>query len=409
MESLSSAARSPILQPAQSATTTAAQIPAPTDRDLRLDFFRGLSLWFIFLDHVPSNLVAWFTVRNFGFSDASEIFVFISGYTATFVYGRVMRERGFVIGAARILKRAWQIYVAFVFLLVFYLAEIAYVASRFENPLYTEEFGIFEFFQKPDIILIEALKLRFLPANVDVLPLYIVLMLIFPGVLWFLLRVPNVTLAASIAFYALARWMDWNLALYPYDHTWFFNPFAWQLLFVIGGWCALGGVQKIWKFLHSHAVTAICIVYLVIAALYQLSWLSPGVTRRLPDFMLILPLDKTGLSLFRLTHFLAMAILVVRFVPSNASFLRSKWARPLVLCGEHSLEIFCLGIFLSFSAHFILTEVSSRLVMQIIVSLAGIGIMIAVSALMTWYKDVERRGGKAPPPANEQSLGGQTV
>jgi len=385
------------------------QPAAPAGRDLRLDFFRGLSLWFIFLDHVPSNLVAWFTVRNFGFSDASEIFVFISGYTATFVYGRVMRERGFVIGAARILKRAWQIYVAFVFLLVFYLAEIAYVSSRFENPLYTEEFGIFEFFKKPDVILIEALKLRFLPANVDVLPLYIVLMLIFPAVLWFLLRLPNVTLVASIAFYAVARWLDWNLALYPYDHTWFFNPFAWQLLFVIGGWCALGGTQKIGALLRSNAVIGICIVYLIVAALYQLSWVSPGLTRQLPEWMLILPTNKTDLSLFRLTHFLAMAILVIRFVPFDAAFLRSKWARPLVLCGEHSLEIFCLGIFLSFSAHFVLTEVSTRPPMQLAVSLAGIAIMVTVSALMTWYKDAERRGGKPPPPASEQNLGGQTA
>jgi len=96
--------------------------PPPAGRDLRLDFFRGLSLWFIFLDHVPSNIVSWFTIRNYGFSDASEVFVFISGYTAAFVYGRVMKERGFIIGAARILKRAGQIYVAFVFLLVFYFA-----------------------------------------------------------------------------------------------------------------------------------------------------------------------------------------------------------------------------------------------------------------------------------------------
>ncbi len=409
MESLSSAARSSTLQPTQTASVATAQSVTPTVRDLRLDFFRGLSLWFIFLDHVPSNLVAWFTVRNFGFSDASEIFVFISGYTATFVYGRVMRERGFVIGAARILKRAWQIYVAFVFLLVFYLAEIAYVSSRFENPLYTEEFGIFEFFQKPDVILIEALKLRFLPANVDVLPLYIVLMLVFPGVLWFLLRMPNVTLAASVAFYAVARWFDWNLALYPYDHTWFFNPFAWQLLFVIGGWSALGGARKIATLLRSHAMTAICIAYLIIAALYQLSWLSPGVTRQLPEWMLILPLDKSSLSLFRLCHFLALAILVIRFIPFDAPFLRSNWARALVICGEHSLEIFCLGIFLSFSAHFILTEISGRMAMQVVVSLAGIGIMIAVAALMTWYKGVERRGGKPPPSATEQNLGGQTA
>ena len=81
--------------------------PSRVERDLRLDLFRGLALWLIFLDHIPSNLVAWITIRNYGFSDATEIFVFVSGYTAAFVYGRAMRERGFLIAGARILRRAW--------------------------------------------------------------------------------------------------------------------------------------------------------------------------------------------------------------------------------------------------------------------------------------------------------------
>src|SRR5215510_2053775 len=96
-----------------------------TGRDLRLDLFRGIALWLIFLDHIPSNVVAWGTIRNYGFSDAAEIFIFISGYTAAFVYGRAMRERGFIVASARILKRAWQIYVAHMFLFVIYMAEIA--------------------------------------------------------------------------------------------------------------------------------------------------------------------------------------------------------------------------------------------------------------------------------------------
>src|SRR5262249_30396279 len=78
---------------------------AAPQRDLRLDLFRGIALWLIFLDHIPSNVVSWATIRNFGFSDAAEIFIFISGYTAAFVYGRAMRERGFIIAGARILKR----------------------------------------------------------------------------------------------------------------------------------------------------------------------------------------------------------------------------------------------------------------------------------------------------------------
>ena len=102
-------------------------------RDIRLDLFRGLALWFIFLDHIPDNVVSWITVRNWGFSDATEIFVFISGYTAAFVYGKAMRERGFVVAGARILRRAWQIYVAHIFLFAIYMAEISYVATSFED------------------------------------------------------------------------------------------------------------------------------------------------------------------------------------------------------------------------------------------------------------------------------------
>ena len=148
-------------------------LPKLGDRDLRLDLFRGLALWLIFLDHIPSNIVNWVTIRNYGFSDATEIFVFISGYTAAFVYGRAMREQGTVVAGARILKRAWQVYVAHIFLFAIYTAEISYVAHSFENPLYHEEMGIFDFLQQPDITLAQAMLLKFKPANMDVLPLYI--------------------------------------------------------------------------------------------------------------------------------------------------------------------------------------------------------------------------------------------
>ena len=166
-------------------------ITASGDRDLRLDLFRGIALWLIFLDHIPSNIVNWITIRNYGFSDATEIFVFISGYTAAFVYGRAMRENGVIVASARILKRAWQVYVAHVFLFAIYMAEISYVSTSFENPLYGEEMGIFDFLRQPDVTLVQALMLKFKPANMDVLPLYIVLLAGFPPMLWILLRAPD--------------------------------------------------------------------------------------------------------------------------------------------------------------------------------------------------------------------------
>ncbi len=168
---------------AAKARAPAISLPVIGERELRLDLFRGLALWLIFIDHLPPSLLTWFTIRNYGFSDATEIFIFISGYTAAFVYGRAMLESGFVVATARILRRAWQIYVAHVFLFTIFLAEISYVANSFENPLYTEEMGIMDFLKQPDVTIFQALILRFTPVNMDVLPLYIVLMLSLPLIL----------------------------------------------------------------------------------------------------------------------------------------------------------------------------------------------------------------------------------
>ena len=107
----------------------------------------------------------WFTIRNYGFSDATEIFIFISGYTAAFVYGRAMRERGFMRRSARIFRRAWQIYVAHIFLFTIFMAEIAYVAATFDNPLYAEEMKILDFLKQPDITIFQALMLKFKPGQ----------------------------------------------------------------------------------------------------------------------------------------------------------------------------------------------------------------------------------------------------
>ena len=369
----------------------------PKERDLRLDFFRGLALWLIFLNHIPSNFVGWFTPRNFGFSDAAEMFVFISGYTAAFVYGRVMIERGFTVAGARILKRVWQIYVAFIFLFMIYLAQISWVAARFENPLYIEEMNLLHFLQRPEIVIVEALLLRFLPANVDVLPLYVVLMAFFPLMLWMLLRAPNVTLALSFVFYLAAYLQGWNLPGYPDDKSWFFSPFAWQFLFVIGAWCGIGCVHQIDRFLRSKLFMILGGAYLAFAAVFTLATnlsAALGLTYEWPDWLLIFPLDKTGLDPLRLIHFLILTAIVVRFVSADARFLRSDWARPLIICGEHSLEIFCLGVFLSFTAHILMIEVSSRIPFQIAVSVGGIFVMIAVAGIMTWYKKLQSRAPK---------------
>jgi hypothetical protein len=374
----------------------------PVERDLRLDLFRGIALWLIFLDHIPSNIVSWITIRNYGFSDATEIFVFISGYTAAFVYGRAMRERGVVVAGARILKRAWQVYVAHIFLFVIYLAEIAYVSRSFENPLFAEEMGIFDFLRQPDVTLYEALLLKFKPANMDVLPLYIVLLTTFPLFLWVLLRQPTLALATSLLIYIAALQFDINLPAYP-EGTWAFNPFAWQLLFAFGAWCAIGGAERLHGFMRSRIVLGLAVAYLVFAFLIVMTWYFPRtgylVPRWLSDWMY--PIDKTNLDVLRFVHFLSLAVITVRFVPRDWPVLKSPWLRPAIICGQHSLEVFCLGVFLAFAAHFFMVQVSESITAQILASAIGIVLMVAVAWLLTWYKNMEgRSSGSRPPDAD---------
>jgi hypothetical protein len=382
-------------------------LPTPGERDLRLDLFRGLALWLIFLDHIPSNIVNWITIRNYGFSDATEIFVFISGYTAAFVYGRAMREQGALVASARILKRAWQVYVAHIFLFAIYTAEISYVAHSFENPLYHEEMGIFDFLQQPDITLAQAMLLKFKPANMDVLPLYIVLLAAFPPMLWLLLRKPTVALGVSALLYALAVDLEWNFPAYPNGH-WAFNPFAWQLLFVFGAWCGVGGSKQLIAVTRSLVTAALAITFLIFAFFVVLTWYVPGLELLIPRWLaeLMYPIDKTNLGLLRFVHFLSLAVLTVRIVPRDWPRLRSWWFRPAILCGQHSLEIFCLGVFLSFAAHFAMIEIDPGVGTQIALSLLGIAVMVATAALISWYKSIEGRSPRSRPPDATLAGGG---
>jgi hypothetical protein len=381
--------------------------PVSTERDLRLDLFRGLALWLIFLDHIPSNAVSWVTIRNYGFSDATEIFVFISGYTAAFVYGRAMEQHGFVVSGARVLKRAWQIYVAHVFLFAVYLAEIAYVAHSFDNPLYTEEMGVRNFLANPDVTIIQALLLKFKPVNMDVLPLYIVLLAWFPPILWLLKRAPSTALIASATFYALTWWFGWNIPAWP-KGVWLFNPFAWQMLFVFGAWCALGGADRLSRWINSPVTVTFALFYLAFAFSIAMTWYFPRLAVFVPRFIgdAIYPIDKTNLDILRILHFLSLAVITVWFVPRGWPALKSRLFRPAIMCGQHSLETFCLGVFLSFAGHFVFTEVSNRVPMHIAVSLAGIAIMVAVAALISWYKGLERRGPRPPAAMPGLARGG---
>ena len=383
------------------------------ERDLRLDFFRGIGLWMCFLDHVPHDVVAWLTLRNYGFSDAAEFFVFISGYLIGWIHAPIVRGGLWLASAKRLWTRTGQLYIAHIMLFLIFTAQIARTARKFDNPMYENEMNIFNFLQHPDILIGQALTLRYKPVNLDVLPLYVSLVFISPLVMWCLIRRPNLTLAGSAILYVLSRYFDWNLPSYPAGATWYFNPFCWQLLFIVAMWCGAGGVDKIRSILQTKLVLALASAWLLFAFIIVMTWHAPWLEALIPPWMIkaIYPIDKTDLDMLRFTHFLALATIVTYFVPRNWSMLKTKWVDPLLVCGRHSLPIFCLGIFLSFSAHWILTQYSKGVFAQLFVSLMGMVIMTVVAYVLDRSKQVPNLFvevpivGVEPPETVEAKVG----
>jgi hypothetical protein len=363
-------------------------------RDLRLDACRGLALWFIFLDHIPHNFFGWMTLRNYGFSDTTEVFVFVSGYTCMLAYGGALREQGWPTTTTRAMRRGWEIYVAFLLLLIVYLAAVWAVGGR-----YLDETNTAVFFENPGAAIIRAVAMQYKPVDTDVLPTFVLLHLAFPGLLWLLTRSAAVALAGSFLLYLLVQGFRWNLPEWPRGE-WFFNPLAWQVLFVFGAWYGGEGASRLRKIVQSRAALVLATLYLAFGVAVALSWQIKPLEAFMPDVLakLIYPIDKSDLAPLRLLHFLALTIVVSRLAPPDWQAppdwhgLMKPWMMAMIRCGENSLAIYCLGVLLSFLSHVILVEFSGTLAMQVVVSIAGTAFMVAAANAMTWISRLDRHG-----------------
>jgi hypothetical protein len=377
-------------------------VPA-SSRDLRLDFFRGLALIFIFVDHIPENILNYFTIQAVQFFDAAEIFIFISGYTAALVYGQTLVSQGMLYATARILGRAWQLYVAHIFLFVMFIAEVSYTVTTFNNPMYNDEMRVGDFLNEPHVAIVKALLLEFQPTFLDILPLYILLLAIFPVVLLGLRWRPLIVLLPSFLLYLIVQATNLSVPAYPEGHVWYFNPLAWQFVFIAGA--ALGFPGRHGRRWSSWARPVLPIAAVVVAAgfVVKLSWTIHGIWDPFPGLLLkeLWPVNKNNLSPIRVIPFFAAVAAVAIAVPVNAVILRSLAAKPLVLCGQQSLEIFCLGILLSALGHFVLSEYDSAISIQLLVNIAGILVMCLTARMLDWYKTMGRT--QAPWFAGAQS------
>src|SRR5262245_41149993 len=180
-------------------------------RDPRVDFFRGLALLFIFIDHVPGNRLAWFTLHNFGFSDAAEIFVFLAGYAAFLGYTRTFEQQGYGVGIAKVARRIRAIYVAHILLLIVCVGGLAISARAFQNPLYFEHVNLTPFNYDPAGAIWRVLMLLYQPGYLNILPLYVLLLTWFPIVLWLMRRHIVLALAVSVSVWLIPMMLAWNL------------------------------------------------------------------------------------------------------------------------------------------------------------------------------------------------------
>jgi len=373
----------------------AAKVPAIHNdgdrRDLRLDACRGIALFFVFIDHIPGNALAWLTPRNYGFSDATEIFVFVSGYTCMLAYGGALREQGWPTTITRALRRGFEIYAAFLLLLIAYFALI-WVAG---GSRYFDETNAGFFFKNPGAAIVHAAILQYAPVNTDILPTFVLLHLAFPAVLWLLIRSATVALAMSLLLYLMVQLFGWHVPAWPTGEL-YFDPLAWQLLFVFGAWYVYAGAGRLRAIVQSRAALVLALLYLALSLAIALSWVIKPLETVIPEAIsrLIYPIYKSHLAPLRVLHFLALAILVSRLTPPDWHGLMKPWMMAVIRCGENSLAIYCLGVLLSFVGFVILSQFSSTIAIQVVINIAGITLMIAAATLMTWTSKLDRPGPK---------------
>ncbi len=353
-----------------------------------IDFLRGLSLTMVLLDHldflvVKEGFFRHWTLMGLGFSDAAEAFVFLSGFTFGWVYSPRMAHEGFFSCQKRVLVRALQIYGG-------YLATVAVLASlgvvlghsslsmypaiAVENTTMLRE------------ALLESLWLVFQPFGLGILCFYVVVLPFLPGALFLSLRRWQVALSLSLCVYAMVQF-DPKVNLSIHDGTWHFNPFAWQFLLVLGMVCGQRGRDGR-KILPRHSMgvflAALMVLFGVLAMKGALRLFEPALPlhlRKLCDFWMPILLSKTEQAPFRLLHFLALAYLVSLILPKNDSTWRLRLVAPFVVCGRHSLSVYCVGTLLAYLSAIFVRWVAA---VPFIVLIVGLDACLLQFAFAAW-------------------------
>jgi hypothetical protein len=356
-----------------------------TDRDSRVDALRGLALLMIFINHIPANPLTGATLASLGLADAADIFVLLAGFAATMAYGPVFDRQGFRAGAQRVWRRVAVIYAAQIGLCLAVSAMLVMAVQQFANPLYIETVNIWPVLHAPLMALRDAAILQFQPAMLDILPLYIALLAVFPLIYIAGRVMPALALLGSALLWFHVQRNGLNLPNGAGDDVWFFNPFAWQFIFTCGvvwGLLARAGVALPRSKVLMALFAGVVLAGFILRSPWSEVWHLPGLPA-LPE-RLMPESGKTDLAVHRIIYVLALVGLVWQCVPRSAALLSARPVRALANLGRHSLPLFSLGIVMSVLAHVAVVESGSGAAGLVTMSILGCMLSIVAGGMLAW-------------------------
>ncbi|MEA2681553.1 MAG: hypothetical protein QOK03_3275 [Candidatus Binataceae bacterium] len=351
------------------------------ERDCRLDFCRGVALIVIFIDHIPANPLSAWTLRNFSFCDAAEVFVLISGMASYLAYGSRLARRGFVECVEAIWRNCARIYLAHLLLIGVLASEMLWAASRFSGANYIDALKLQWLVENPARAIIAMLTLTYLPRLMDILPLYILLLAIAPVLVVIVRRDYRIALLFSTTVYLLAWKFSWNLSADKYGREWYLNPFTWQLLYTIG--MALAHLSRTApkKLSWERRWLFVAVGFLIVTAI--IAWpLNQLDLTQIPPLSYIWPADKTYLSPLRIVNVLALLYVFAFFVSPHAPWLKRRVAEMCISCGRHSLIVYGLGLVLSCIGYVMIEESRAPNFANLFVNILGISILLLTAEIL---------------------------
>ena len=380
---------------------TAEKPPAAKIRDPRLDFFRGIGMFIILIAHITNNPWTLWIPARFGFSDATEMFVFCSGMASAVAFGAVFARAGWLMGALRIAHRVWQVY--WVHLGVFFVTLMLMLAINTTEAFPRDEVGalnLYPFLNNTGPNLIGLLTLTYVPNYFDILPMYLVILALIPLMLALAAVDVRLAIAASILMWVAAH-LGLSLPAEvwftnPSTRQWYFNPFAWQLVFFAGfawmaGWLPAPPVNRM-----LIAVAAGVVIVSIPFAWYKIIGMSEFVRDWRNDWNVLF--DKSDFGPLRFIHFLALAYLAWVAVGPDGVRLRGPLVALIGRVGQQSLAVFAASMVLARVLGAFLNLAGGGPLAALIINLIGFALIIGVAYLAAFFKKAPWKTLRAPTP-----------